>query len=119
MKTIQTILLKYLTLGYDRIEIDYHGGGDSGSVESIMACFSGAIGEPVDDEDHTFLENYFFANLDPLIQGDWVNNDGGSGCCSINTSTGEYSLETKLFFTDYTLDNHSGSLIDVDEKEEN
>ena len=121
MTVIQTILLKYLTLGYDRIVISYHGGGDSGAIEEISGFTSTkeALNEAaIDQDDYAYLEHYFYDYLSDQINGDWVNSDGGSGSCTINTSTGQYELNTELYFTDSVKDSCSGSLIDIDEKEE-
>lgn len=115
MTTIQTILLKYLTLGYDTIRIEYYGGGDTGGIENIIAIKDENGPEyTIDKKEYEYVEEYFYDKLASLIDGDWINNEGGRGSCDINTSTGEYSLETDIYFTSSEHISNSGTLSDLE-----
>jgi hypothetical protein len=62
--------------GYDLVEVDYDGYGDSGQVQA-MTFFKGGTGVPADDR--VAAETYLYANL----PGGWEINGGCYGTARV------------------------------------
>jgi hypothetical protein len=86
-------------LGFNRVQINYSGGGDSGAIDTIMYL------KPEDDEEQdynlseeqknnlnetvrSFIDDLAYTKLNDIE--DWWNNDGGFGVMIINIPSGEF-----------------------------
>lgn len=116
MATGLELMLRLRDLGIVSIYAEFSGGGDSGAIDSInyhlsdntisndFAEFNTALHSDVDDYCYILLDN---GNIE-----DWYNNDGGNGTLSIDTKTGEYSIEVNIEYREYTTYNHEGNIIE-------
>jgi hypothetical protein len=136
MKTLdnenRVLLFKLKDLGIAYIQAYYEGGGDSGAIEDLLYVDN----KKAIEEDLNFNklceDNYINhrscgidfeidSSLDSLIEDliygllenveDWYNNDGGFGTVYINISTGEYSINNNVRYTETHFYGHSGSII--------
>jgi hypothetical protein len=96
--------------GVKTIEIRYSGGGDSGSIEEVNPLNRKQEVMKVEklerwDEIQNILEEWAYKRLEDT-EGDWINNEGGSGTFTIQVPSGEYELAHSVNITkDY---DHSG-----------
>lgn len=136
MKTLhdenRVLLFKLKDLGIAYIQASYEGAGDSGAIEEILYIDNKKAIEEDLDFDELSADNYISdrdcgidfkidSSLDSLIEDlvyallenveDWYNNDGGFGTVNINISTGEYSINNNVRYTETHSYDHSGSII--------
>lgn len=97
-------VLKYLaSIGVERVDVEYDGEGDSGSIQSVEFIsksdyiFSGEILNR--DKITTTIENATYAILAEQSL-DWVNNDGGYGTVHINTKDLSVTINHEQRITD-------------------
>jgi hypothetical protein len=103
-------------LGVRKISIEYDGGGDSGSIESIQ--FIDKDGKPIADEviptDYmSSIDTAGYEILHSLYQTDWWNNEGGFGTLIIDLETKEYTIDGYYRITDTEEAPDSGTLEDL------
>jgi hypothetical protein len=136
MKTLdnenRVLLFELKDLGIAYIQASYEGAGDSGAIEEILYVDNKiAIEEDLDfhklsADSYISYRDYGIdfeidSSLDSLIEDliygllenveDWYNNDGGFGTVNINISTGEYSINNMVRYTETRFYGHSGSII--------
>ena len=79
----------------NKIQIQYYGGGDDGSIENIEAFDYN--GDELYSEQVIFnlekLNDKFFELLIENIEFDWINNDGGYGNAIFNLNSLEFTIE--------------------------
>jgi hypothetical protein len=111
------LLLNIAAQGYAWIEVDYSGGGDDGSINTVDLIPTGVLDieneeviwhddkcERADIEqslkDH--IENFAY---DKILNNadDWYNNDGGGGTLYISTLDGSYHANHYVNITE-TID---------------
>jgi hypothetical protein len=90
--------------GVKTIIMRYSGGGDSGSIEEIEAedRYEKTINESKLkrwDEIQTALEEWAYKRLQNT-EGDWINNEGGSGAFTIQVPSGKYELAHSINVTE-------------------
>jgi hypothetical protein len=96
--------------GVKTVIMRYSGGGDSGSIEEIEAedRYEKTINESELkrwNEIKLALEEWGYKRLENT-EGDWINNEGGSGTFTIQVPSGDYELAHSINVTkDF---NHSG-----------
>ena len=93
-------LFNLAELGVKTIEITYSGGGDSGSLEEFNPRDKkdALIDESELDrwsEIQTMLEEWAYKRLQDT-EGDWINNEGGSGTFTIQVPSGDYKLDHSI-----------------------
>ena len=110
------LMLRLRDLGIVSIYAEFSGGGDSGAIDTINYHLSDfTISNDfadVNKELHNDVDDYCYTLLDNGNIEDWYNNDGGHGTLSIDTKTGEYSIEVHIEYREYTTHNHEGSIIE-------
>jgi len=104
-------------LGFNRVQINYSGGGDSGAIDTIMYL------KPGDDEEQdynlnieqknnlnetvrNFVEDIAWSKLNDIE--DWWNNDGGFGVMIINIPSGEFTIKNNTYYQMTELYDHAG-----------
>lgn len=95
--------------GVKTITMRYSGGGDSGSIEEVEPCDKDGCDMDTtdikrwDEIEHTLLE-WGYKRLQNT-DGDWINNEGGSGIFIIQVPSGEYKLDHNInVIEDYDYD---------------
>ena len=94
-------------LGFNRVQINYSGGGDSGAIDTTMYL------KPGDDEEQDYnLSEKQKNNLNETVRSfiddlantklndieDWWNNDGGFGVMIINIPSGEFTIKNNTYY---------------------
>jgi hypothetical protein len=104
-------------LGFNRVQINYSGGGDSGAIDTIMYL------KPEDDEEQdynlsekqknnlnetvrSFIDDLAYTKLNDIE--DWWNNDGGFGVMIINIPSGEFTIENHTYYQIIEKYEHEG-----------
>jgi hypothetical protein len=93
-------LFSMAELGVKTIGITYSGGGDSGSIEE---CNPRDKKDALIDESEldrwseiqAMLEEWAYKRLQDT-EGDWINNEGGSGTFTIQVPSGDYKLDHSI-----------------------
>jgi hypothetical protein len=88
--------LSKLDQSVTRIEVDYNGAGDSGSIEGVK-CFSTKGGKEMkvevgDGEVRNAVEEFAYAQLEEHYGG-WEINDGSQGKMTIDVTDGKATFE--------------------------
>lgn len=98
------LLLNIAAQGYAWIEVEYSGGGDDGSIDTVDLIPTGAL-DIEDGEVKWHDDNCERANLEQKLKDhienftydkilndadDWWNNEGGGGTLYISTLDGSY-----------------------------
>lgn len=100
--------------GVKTIDIRYSGGGDSGSIEETVALDKKGVYMDPDTLDRwkeivEALDAWAYKRLEN-VEGDWINNEGGSGTFTIQVPSGEYTLAHSINVTqDF---DHEGTIKD-------
>jgi hypothetical protein len=103
-------MLQLQDLSVYKIQVDYSGGGDSGSIEDISFLNKDGNDVSVNSEIKQLIEDLSYKKLNEIE--DWWNNDGGWGMIVIDVPSCEYTIENHIRITDYEVYNHEGSLKD-------
>lgn len=111
------------SVNIDRVELQFYGGGDSGSIESVRARSDGKWGESKLDElvwgpsgagVMAAIEELAYNDVD-ASGVDWYNNDGGRCEWSIYKAIGgegwRVSLEVYQYFMEQSLEHESDELV--------
>jgi len=110
------LMLRLRDLGIVSIYAEFSGGGDSGAIDDMNYHLSdftisndfAKANEELDSD----VNDYCYTLLDKGNIEDWYNNEGGNGTLSIDTKTGEYSIEVNIEYREYTTYNHEGTIIE-------
>jgi hypothetical protein len=116
--TWQEAVLYLKDRGVTKIEVEYAGSGDSGSIDGINYykgedSFSYSdldISHDMDDK----LQNLCYPMLDNIE--DWYNNDGGYGTITIDLDKLHYDIANHIRYTNYEKYEHEGNLEDLTEE---
>lgn len=79
--------------GVERVEIDFAGGGDSGSVEDVRVFMAAGYTAPDGLKDE--LTNWAYKYLEGTGV-DWYNNDGGQGCIEFDLTTAPHQFRANV-----------------------
>ena len=121
------ILFKLADIGVTGIAISYDGGGDSGSIESMVyttePCETSQDVENVIDDIfhaqgldgidtalHSEIQDYAYDILNDIE--DWWNNEGGFGYMYIQVPSGKYHINNNIRIIETESFGHEGSLMD-------
>jgi hypothetical protein len=109
------LMLRLRDLGIVSIYAEFSGGGDDGAINDINYHLSDSTINNQFAVDHAELHDVIETYCYRLLQGgnieDWYNNDGGYGTLSIDTKTGEYTIEVNVEYRSHTTYNHEGNII--------
>ena len=72
------------------VEVHYSGGGDDGCIDQIL-CKN--IDDDHIDNINVDLEEYFYNYISRNIEWDWINNEGGYGCLTLNVETQKIEID--------------------------
>ena len=116
--------------GVTKIWVQYSGSGDSGQIDEIYFLKKGQI-NPNDGANEVTSTNcelrfpFIKSELFDLITNrceeilnkieDWWNNDGGYGTLIIDVSTGKYTIDNSIYYTNTTEYEHKGQITDTEE----
>jgi hypothetical protein len=116
MATGLELMLRLRDLGIVSVYAEFSGGGDSGAIDDMNYHLSDStisnLFADVNKELDSDVNDYCYTLLDNGNIEDWYNNDGGNGTLSIDTKTGEYSIEVNIEYRSYTTYNHEGNIIE-------
>jgi hypothetical protein len=106
-------------LGFNRVQINYSGGGDSGAIDTIIYLKPEDIAEDIshyelnEEQKETlnetvrnFVEDIAWKRLNDIE--DWWNNDGGFGVMTIDIPSGEFTIENNTYYQMTETYNHDG-----------
>lgn len=111
--TFTHVLFNLAAQGFEYIEINYSGGGDSGAIDDISLLPHGTI--TIKDGEVSKKNNKDCADPDNELKdlidrkaeehvlnhaADWWNNDGGGGTLYISTMDGSYHGEHYVNYTE-------------------
>lgn len=106
------ILFKLKDQNITKIEYEYSGSGDDGSIE--YTTFSNyedkSINPDITDEERESLEEHASEILTGV--SDWWNNDGGYGTLTLITKDGSYIIDNNIASTSYENETWEGSFCD-------
>jgi hypothetical protein len=116
MATGLELMLRLRDLGIVSVYAEFSGGGDSGAIDDMNYHLSdntisndfAKVNEELDSD----VNDYCYTLLDNGNIEDWYNNDGGNGTLSIDTKTGEYSIDVNIEYRSYSTHNHEGNIIE-------
>jgi len=116
--TWQEAVLYLKDRGVTKIEVEYAGSGDSGSIDNIVYykgedIFSYSDLDITHDMDDR-LQNLCYPMLDNIE--DWYNNDGGYGTVTIDLDKLHYDIANHVRYTTYEKYEHEGKLEDLTEE---
>lgn len=92
-------LKKLRDLNVSKLEISYSGGGDDGCIDNWGVFRIWPDGKEEWDSDiiiDSFIkafEDYVYDLLSNVIEWDWVNNEGGYGCLTLNVEDEEVKID--------------------------
>jgi len=106
-------------LGFNRVQINYSGGGDSGAIDTIMYL---KLEDNAENISHYELNEEQRDNLNETVRNfvdemawsklndveDWWNNDGGFGVMTINIPSGEFTIENHTYYQMTETYEHEG-----------
>ena len=121
------LLFKLADIGVTGIAISYDGGGDSGSIESIVYTTepcetSQDVEDAIDDifhaqgldgidtALHSEIQDYVYDILNDIE--DWWNNEGGFGYMYIQVPSGKYHINNNIRIIETESFGHEGTLMD-------
>lgn len=93
----RNLLATYSLDGWQKLDIKFEGGGDSGYIEEIT-LFNPDLGEHGDwinvkkSQENDLIEDYFYKFIAKNLD-DWHNDGGGYGLVVFDIPTGTYNLE--------------------------
>jgi len=106
-------------LGFNRIQINYSGGGDSGCLDTIMYLkpedneedishyeLSEKQKETLNESVRNFIDDLAWTKLNDIE--DWWNNDGGFGVMTIAIPSGEFTIENNTYYQITETYEHEG-----------
>lgn len=113
-------VMTYLSdLGFNRVLINYSGGGDSGAIDSIVYLkpeddikeieyyeLNEEQKETLNEDVRTFIDLMAWSELTYIE--DWWNNDGGFGVMTIAIPSGEFTIENNTYYQMTETYNHEG-----------
>ena len=131
------LAFKLLNKNVRFINIHYHGGGDEGSIESIVALTleqafevmgwvnlpenylkqleipryrnSNLLQVELDNDIEKIIEEISYEYLNNIE--DWYNNDGGYGDIVIDIKTDDYHINNNVYYTQTESYEHTGSFL--------
>jgi hypothetical protein len=106
-------------LGFNRVQINYSGGGDSGAIDTIMYL---KPEDKAEDISHYELNEEQKDNLNETVRNfvdemawsklndveDWWNNDGGFGVMTIAIPSGKFTIENHTYYQMTETYEHEG-----------
>ena len=103
----KNLLASYSLDGWQKLDIKFEGGGDSGYIEEITLFNPdlGKYGDSIDVEksqENDLIQDYFYKFIAKDLD-DWHNDGGGYGLVVIDIPTGTYNLEVhyRVIHTEY------------------
>ena len=113
-------VMTYLSdLGFNRVQINYSGGGDSGCLDTIAYLkpedneeeisyydLSEKQKETLNESVRNFIDDMAWTKLNDIE--DWWNNDGGFGVMTIDIPSGEFTIENNTYYQMTETYNHQG-----------
>jgi|TARA_R100000479_G_C6368262_1_gene195868 hypothetical protein len=92
-------LKKLRDLNVSKVEISYSGGGDDGCIDNWGVYTIDSNGKEKWNRDiiiNSFSEafdDYVYNLLSNVIEWDWVNNEGGYGCLTLDIENEEIKID--------------------------
>jgi hypothetical protein len=116
--TWQEAVLYLKDRGVTKIEVEYSGSGDSGSIDGINYYKAGDSFSysdlDISSDMHDKLENLCYPMLDDIE--DWYNNDGGFGTITIDLDKLHYDIANNVRYVHVETYVHEGNLEDLTEE---
>tara|TARA_R100001015_G_C4631670_1_gene194389 strand:+ start:1196 stop:1606 length:411 start_codon:yes stop_codon:yes gene_type:complete len=110
-------LKKLRDLNVSKLEISYSGGGDDGCIDNWGVYTIDQNGEERYSHDISVtsfadaFDDYIYELLSSVIEWDWVNNEGGYGCLTINVENGDVTIDhSQRHIEDYHYDENRKAL---------
>jgi hypothetical protein len=106
-------------LGFNRVQINYSGGGDEGAIDTIIYLKPGDDEEDISQYDldkeqqdnlnetvRNFVDEMAWSKLNDVE--DWWNNDGGFGVMIIDIPSGEFTIKNNTYYQMTETYEHEG-----------